>query len=274
MLAPYAFVKPHAPQTCPQRVCHPHAPGHPVCQNPGCPGRDENNGAGRPAYIQTRRHAAAEEYAQIPLGHIPIDAVAHKPVFMCDDCAEASEAHALFCTHPAPQLPACPKCAAGADQVCVRKDGITALGFNHADRPGMVYDRCTHAHRADCPIFTDCPCTSDDQAPQRPPHPATIPENQPDISRLLFDPAYAQAMLLDHGIHWWQVRRCDSRYTQDNKPCLWAEIADLDDAGHIRYDDDGHETRREVVIVIELPPPGQIGPPRPALPPADAEPNG
>lgn len=273
MLKPYAFVKPHDPQACPQGRCHPHTPGNPVCQNTNCPGRAENNGAGRVAAIQTRRHATAEEYAQIPLGHIPIDAVAHKPVFMCDDCAETSEAHAPFCQHPAPRLPACPQCKAGADQVCVKRDGISALGFTHSARPAMVYDRCTHAHRADCDIFDGCPCTGDDQPPQRPAHPAALPAHAPDISRLLIQPGEAQMLLQAQGVHWWQVRRCDSRFTQlGHKPCIWAEVADLDAAGHTRFDDAGHEIRREVVIIIEPPAPQQPIPARPAPPPLDTPP--
>lgn len=274
MLHPYATVKPHTPEACPRGLCHPHTIGHWVCQNPNCPGRTENNGAGRPAVLQTLRHATADEYATLPLAHIPVDGIARKPVFMCEDCAEETEAHQPFCTHPAPRLPACPKCAAGADQECVRKDGVSTLGFTHTDRPPQTLDTCTHAHRPDCPIFANCACTGDDQPPARPPHPSTLLNdgNGPDISRLLIKPGEAQMLLQDHGIHWWQVRRCDSRFTQDNRPCLWAEVAELDDQGHIRYGDDGHEIRSEVVIVIELPAPGQLGPPRPALPPVDAPP--
>lgn len=250
---PYTLVKPHDPAACPQ--CGPRAPGHQACLNPNCPGRGENGGAGRAATRQTRRHATAEEYGRLPLALTPLDGTCHQAVFACDECAEDCGLHEPFCAHPEPTLPACPVCAAGADQPCLKKDGVTALGFTHAARPGLVHDRCTHAHRADCPVFDACRCTGDDQPPPRPPHPATLvgDGNGPDVSRLLFDPAYAQALLAEQGIHWWQVRRADSRLTQDNKPCMWAEVAQLDDAGHIRFDEHGHEVLREVVIVLEAP---------------------
>jgi hypothetical protein len=121
-------------------------------------------------------------------------------------------------------------------------------------------------HRHDCPVFTDCLCTKDDPNPPRPPHPAHSINtgNGPDISRLLFGPEIAQQLLLHHGVHWWQVRRADSRYMQDQTPCLWAEIATLDDGGHLQFDDHGHEIRREVVIPIVAPPQGQLGQPTPA----------
>jgi hypothetical protein len=274
-LLPYATVKPHDPQACPQNLCHPHVMGHWVCMNSACPGRAENSGTGRAAYLQTLRHATDAEYATLPLAHIPVDGIARKPVFMCEECAEETEAHTPFCAHPAPKLPACPKCAAGADQQCVRKDGVTALGFNHGDRPAQILDTCLHAHRPDCAVFEGCQCSGNDEPPARPPHPSTLINdgNGPDISRLLIEPGEAQMLLQREGVHWWQVRRVDSRFTQlGHKPCIWAEVAETDEQGHIRFDADGHEILREVVIVIELPPPGQIGAPRAALPPADAAP--
>jgi hypothetical protein len=279
-LLPYATVKPHAatPEKCTRGLCHPHTPGHYTCMNAACPGRDENNGAGRHSTRHVLRHADTQEYATIPLALIPLDGIALKPVFMCDWCAE--DAGPAFCadTHTAAPPEPCPVCGVVGDEAavpCLKRDGVTPLHFTHDERPTLVLDTCAHAHRPDCAIFTGCACTTDDQPPERPPHPSTLINdgNGPDISRLLIKPGEAQALLQREGIHWWQVRRCDSRFTQiGHKPCLWAEVAELDDAGHIRFDDDGHEIHREVVIVIELPPPGQIGAPRPALPPVDAPP--
>src|SRR5579871_4738676 len=260
---PYATVKPHTPDTCPDRhgpltLCHPQAPGHWACQNPACP-----NGPGHPATLHTLRHATTAEYAALPLAHIPIDRLARQAVFMCDDCAEDTEAHAPFCTHPPAVLPPCPKCGAPQDQACVKKDGVTTLGFTHAARPPKVYERCTHAHRPDCSVFEDCACSGDDQPPTRPQHPAQshIDGPGPDISKLLFEPELAQLLLQHRGVHWWQVRSVESRRMQDGRPCLWAEVATVDDGGHLRYDEHGHEIRQEVVIPIVAPPPGQLGQP-------------
>lgn len=254
MLLPYATVKPHDAAACPQ--CSRRAPGHQVCINSACPGRAENNGGGRVATRQVARHATDQEYAALPLAHIPIDGYAVRPVFMCDYCAE--DAGEPFCDHPAPQPAACPTCGAHGDPMtapCLKRDGKTPLHFTHADRPVFQPDRCAHAHRADCPIFTGCPCQTDDEPPVRPPHPAQnhIDGPGPDTSALLFEPELAQALLLHHGVHWWQVRSVASCYTQDNKPAIRADVAQLDDAGHLRYDVHGHEVRQEIVIVIEAP---------------------
>lgn len=250
MLLPYATVKPHDPADC--RDCTRTAPGHQVCMNPTCPGRSENDGAGRVAVFQVRRHATDDEYAALPLAHIPVDGIAHKAAFACDDCAELAEP---FCEHPPPSSPPCPVCQADGEAPCLKQDRRTPRWAWHSTRQHPQLERCDHAHRPDCGIFTGCACTGDDEPPARPAHPATLINdgNGPDVSRLLFDPAYAQLLLQQQGVHWWQVRRADSRLTQDNKPCLWAEVAQVDERGHIQFDEHGHEILSEVVIVIEVP---------------------
>ena len=249
MLLPYATVKPHDAAECPH--CGPRGQGHHRCQNGACPGRDENNGAGRVATMQTRRHATEQEYAALPLGLLPIDGVAHQAVFACDECAE--DAFDPFCGHPEPQPIPCPACGvADPTAPCLKKDGKTPLGFRHSGRVDPRPEMCTHAHRPDCSVFDGCQCTGDDQPPQRPAHPAAD-GHSPDVSRLLFDEATAQMLLLGHGIHWWQVREVRSVWTQDTKPALQAEYAALDDAGHIRFDEHGHEVLKTVVIPIVAP---------------------
>jgi hypothetical protein len=245
----YRSVKPHDPDAFP--CCSRFAPGHYACMNPKCPGADENNGSGRIATVSTVRHATAAEYAALPLAHTPIDGVAHQAVYMCDHCAEDV---LPFCEHAPPEPQPCPNCGAADEAPCLRRDGVTPLHFTHADRPKPVFDVCRHAHQPDCPVFEDCPCTGGDPAPVRPKHPANLDGNGPDISRLLFDEAYAQILLQQHGVHWWQVREAASVYTQDNIPALRAEVAQLDEGGHLVFDVHGHEVIETVVIPIVAPP--------------------
>lgn len=249
MLLPYATVKPHAEGGLP--CCSPRALGHYVCQNPACPGRGENNGAGRHAVHQTRRHATDAEYAALPLAHQPIDGIAHQAVFACDECAEDVEP---FCAHPEPSPEPCPVC--GVKQgPCLRRDRAGFRSVRHAARVDPQPERCTHAHRPDCGVFDGCQCTGDDPAPARPTHPAADGHN-PDLTRLLIPEAAAQILLAQHGVHWWQVREAASVWTQDTKPALQAEYVTLDDKGHFRFDDHGHKILDTIVIEITAPPQG------------------
>lgn len=247
MLLPYATVKPHDPDTC--RACGPASPGHYVCMNPQCPGRDENDGAGRPATIQIPRHADDAEFDALPIGQCPIDGTVHKAVFACDHCAEDVPP---FCTHPEPAPQPCPDCGAGADQACQRRDGTGPLHFTHSARPAPILDQCDHAHRPGCPIFTGCPCATEDTPPVRPTHPAAAGVG-PDVSRLLIPVPAAQMLLAQRGIHWWLVREAANVWTQDTQPALRAEYATVDERGHLVFDDDGHEVRQEIVIELTAP---------------------
>lgn len=250
-MLPYATVKPHDADECQQ--CGPRGIGHHRCQNPDCPGKDENGGAGRVATMQARRHATEQEYAALPLALTPIDGTAHQAVFACDDCAE--DAFEPFCEHLEPAPVPCPTCGVSDPTLpCLKKNGKTPRSFRHSGRVDPPKERCAHAHRSDCPVFAGCPCTGDDEPPQRPVHPANDPNVTVDTSHLLFDEAAAQILLQQHGIHWWQVREAGSVWTQDTKPALRAEYATLDDAGHIRFDEHGHEVRAEIVIEIAVPP--------------------
>jgi hypothetical protein len=217
--------------------------------NSGCPGAGENNGVGRAATRAYARHATEQEYVALPLAHQPIDGIAHKSVYACDHCAEDVP---LFCEHPVPQAEPCGTCGAGGTDPCLRRDGATPLHFTHADRREPVPERCVHAHRPDCPIFTDCQCASSDTPPVRPKHPAAD-GHQVDISRLLIPEHAAQMLLAQAGIHWWQVRQVASVWTQDTRPALRAQYVTLDEAGHFQFDEDGHEKLGEIVIVLEEP---------------------
>lgn len=245
-LLPYAVVKPHAADG--PACCSPAALGHYACMNPSCTGRSENNGAGRVAVLQIPRHATAEEYAALPLAHQPIDGIAIKTVYACDECAEDLEP---FCEHPPPQPVPCPVCAV-TDGPCIKRDGVTHRYVRHAARVDPPLEYCAHAHRPDCGVFDGCQCHQDDPAPTRPTHPAAG-GHHPDVSRLLFDESAAQALLAQRGIHWWQVREVASVWTQDTKPAMRAEYAALDDAGHVRFDEHGHEVREEIVIELVAP---------------------
>lgn len=250
-MLPYASAKPHDQAEC--QHCGPRGQGHRLCQNPNCPGSGENGGAGRIATQMTLRHATEAEYAALPLSLTPIDGVARQAVFACDDCAE--DALDPFCQHPEPDPVPCPTCGvADPASPCLKKDGATALPFRHSGRTDPPREICAHAHRPDCGVFDDCQCSADDQPPQRPPHPAA-PDGQfaPDVTRLLFDEAYAQIMLADKGVHWWQVREVASCFTQDNQPAMRAVYATVDERGHLVHDEHGHEVTAETVIVIARP---------------------
>lgn len=246
MLLPYATVKPHDGEQC--QLCTRQGVGHYVCQNPACPGRSENNGAGRVATHATRRHATDAEYAALPLAHQPIDGIAHQAVYCCDECAEDAEP---FCAHALPEPEPCPVCDA-VKGPCFKRDGVTPRHVRHAARLDPQPEICTHAHRPDCGVFDGCRCTQDDPPPARPTHPAAD-GHHPDVSRLLLDEGEAQALLAQRGIHWWQVREVASVWTQDTRPALQAEYATLDEAGHVRHDEHGHEVRETIVIEITAP---------------------
>ena len=243
----YRTVKPHAADG--MDCCAARGPGHYACQNPGCPGVGENGGAGRAANAQGRRHATEAEYAALPMGLMPIDGVCHRPVFMCDDCADDL---GDFCEHPPIPAPPCPTCRAAGDDPCLKKDGNTPRSGWHADRQAPTRDVCRHAHREDCTIFTGCVCSADDTPPARPKRTtATGPE--PDTSRLLIPVDAARVLLAEHGVDWARVREVASVRTQDNKPAIRAMVARADDTGHPVRDEHGHEVLDEAVIVIEAP---------------------
>lgn len=249
MLLPYAMIKPHDADECGH--CTPRGPGHHRCLNANCPGRSENGGAGRVATRMTLRHATDAEYAALPLALTPIDGVARQAVLACDECAE--DALEPFCEHPAPEPVPCPTCGVADPALpCLKKDGNSPLPFRHSGRTDPLPEVCAHAHRSDCPVFDGCQCTADDPPPVRPKHPAADAPG-PDVSRLLFDPALAQMLLAEHGVHWWQAREVASVYTQDNIPALQAQYATLDQAGHVRYDEHGHEVLDTLVIEITAP---------------------
>lgn len=246
-IAAYRTVKPHAADAL--DCCTLRGPGHYACQNPGCPGAGENNGAGRPAGRQVRRHATAAEYAALPVGLMPIDGVCHRPVFMCDDCADDVDE---LCDHtPEPAAP-CPKCHAEGDEPCLKRDGKTPRGGWHTGRQRPSTDPCSHAHREDCDIFTGCVCSADDQPPARPKRTVeTGPE--PGTSRLLIPPIAARVLLAEHGVDWTRVREVASVWTQDNKPAIRASVVRPDNTGQPVRDEHGHEILDEAVIVIEAP---------------------
>lgn len=245
----YRTVKPHAADG--SDCCARRGPGHHACQNPACPGATENNGAGRAAGPQTRRHATTAEYAALPPGLTPIDGVCHQAVFMCDDCADTVDE---ICDHPPIPAPPCPACAAAGDDPCLEKDGKTPRRRGwHTGRQGPSMDPCRHAHRDTCPVFADCACTGDDPPPARPTR--TVADGPgPDVSRLLIPPPAARLLLAEHGIGWERVREVASVRTQDNRPAIRAQAARTDDAGNPVRDEHGHEVLDEVVIVIEKPP--------------------
>lgn len=250
MLLQYATVKPHHPSTC--AACTPTRPGHHVCQNPACPGRGENNGVGRIATMATRRHATDAEFAALPLGLRPIDGIAHQAVYACDECGE--DACEPFCAdaHPQPEPQPCPVCEASGDQQCLKRDGTTPRSTRHAARVDPPHPVCDHAHQPDCPIFDGCDCTGAQQPPARPTHPAAN-GHHPDVTRLLIPEPAAQMLLAERGVHWWQVREARSVWTQDTRPALQAEYATLDEGGHVRFDEHGHEVREQIVIIIATP---------------------
>lgn len=251
MPLPYATVKPHDPAIC--SACSPARPGHCVCMNSACPGRGENGGAGRLATMNARRHATDDEFAALPLGLRPIDGIAHQAVYACDECGE--DTCEPFCAdaHTPPEPAPCPVCSASGTDPCLKRDGVTNRPGPHAERPAPHYTVCTHAHRPDCPVFDGCTCSSADPPPERPKHPAAG-GHHPAVSHLLISEPAAQMLLMEHGIHWWQVREAASVWTQDTKPALRAEYATLDDAGHPAFDVHGHEVRAEIVIEITAPP--------------------
>lgn len=242
----YRSVKPHAADGL--DCCTPRGPGHYACQNPACPGAGENNGAGRPAGRQVRRHATAAEYAALPVGLMPIDGVAHQAVFMCDGCADEVDE---FCDHPPIPAPPCPTCQATGDDPCLKKNGTARSGW-HTGRQAPTVDPCRHAHREDCAIFTGCVCSADDEAPTRPKR-TVVTGPEPDTSRLLIPPVAAQNLLARAGIPWALVREVASVWTQDNKPAIRAMVARADDTGNPVRDEHGHEVLDEAVIVIEAP---------------------
>ena len=245
----YRTVKPHTADGL--ACCAPRGPGHYACQNPACPGAHENQGAGRAAGEQTRRHATAAEYAALPPGLTPIDGVCHMAVFMCDDCADE---HAPFCEHPPIPAPPCPACGGAGDEPCLKKDGKTprAKGW-HTGRQAPAVDGCRHAHREDCPIFTGCVCTAADPPPTRPQRAADEGPG-PDVSRLLIPAPAARVLLAEHGVDWERVREVASVWTQDTRPAIRAAVARIDDTGAPVRDEHGHELLDEVVIVVEKPP--------------------
>lgn len=244
-LLPYATVKPHDPSRC--QPCTREGIGHYVCQNPACPGRGENSGVGRVAEHAERRYATEAEYAALPPAHQPIDGIAHKAVYACDECTEDVEP---FCEHPEPAPQPCPVCKVTTGP-CFKRDGVTPRHVRHAARTDPQPGTCTHVHRADCGIFTDCSCTADDEPPVRPKRPRGD-GHRPDLSRLGIPETAARMLLAQRGIAWWQVREAASVLTQDTRPALQAEYAALDEAGHVRRDDDGHEVRETILIELDV----------------------
>lgn len=246
-MQPYSAVKPHDPNRCPD--CAPTGHGHQACQADDC---------GQIATSQTRRHATDAEYAAIPPGLAPLDGVAHIAVYGCDDCSESPTFH-HFCTHPASEPVPCPKCKAVGDQPCTAKNGDPRYA-PHTMRALAQPEptTCTHAHRPDCDIFTDCQCTTDDPAPAR----AKRPSGQqywPEMSGLRIPVARAQALLADSGIPWHQVAAVRSKVTQiGNQPAIEADVYQAGAAGDRIYD--GHGRAVTETVEIPLPPtaPGRV----------------
>lgn len=243
MLQDYRYTRPHDPADCP--ICAPTGPGHPLCMAPDC---DEL------AAFQTVRHATQAEYDAIPEPHKPIDGIARLTVLACDKDAHA-EATAPFCTHSEPKPDVCPEphCNAAIGQPCVQDDGTTPRTVAHAARsrkPG-VYDRCLHAHREDCDIFTGCQCTTDDPLPER------VPRQQPPIdhadgTRSKLPAQIVKPIVEAYDIPWWTVRHYASTQAQDAQtPTLDITFATLDQDGNLDRDDHGHEILTAVRIALD-----------------------
>jgi hypothetical protein len=237
-MQPYRTGKPHA-SGCDQ--CAPQGAGHHLCQAPGC----QNVAGDR----QAARHATAEEYAAIPDGLKPLDGIAHMSVYGCDDCAE--DAFTPFCDHTPPPAPPCPTCGATGDDPCTKKDRATPRNGWHSARTVSQPEPCTHAHREGCEIFTGCQCAGDDEAPARPRRmPAAGPG--PDVSGLTIPVFAAQMHAAQHGIPWDRVAEARSMFTQDNRPAIQYTVRQHDAAGHVLYDDHGHEITETVLVPLQV----------------------
>jgi hypothetical protein len=237
-MQPYRTVKPHSPAECPQ--CSPTGTGHQLCQ--GC---DEI------ATSQTLRHATDAEYAALPEGLRPIDGLAQQTVYACDDCAEAPTFQG-FCVHPEPAAVPCPKCKAAGDEPCTAKSGDPRYAPHTVRALAQpTRETCTHAHRPDCEIFTDCQCTGDDQAPARPPR-TLMHAAQVDVSGLTIPVPAAQMILAQAGTPWVTVVRAWNLRTQDDRPALAAEVQ-VYESGHLQYDAHGHAVTTTIIVPMPDP---------------------
>lgn len=239
-LQDYRYVRPHDPAQCP--VCAPSGHGHPLCQAPGCD---------QLAEFQVPRHATLAEYEATPEAHKPIDGLMHRAVFACDT-DEHAEATAPFCQHTAPKPPECPDCPAGVGQPCVRTDG-TPRKVHHAarTRKPAIYDRCIHAHREDCQIFTGCQCTSADQAPERAGR--LQPErDHADGSHSKLAAEIVKRIVDAYDIPWWTVRHYATAQAQDAATAvLDVTYATLDPDGNLDRDEHGHEVLAAMRIPLD-----------------------
>lgn len=248
-MLPYRTTKPHAGTDMKCALCTPTGPGHQLCQ--GC---DE------PATTQTKRHATDAEYAAIPPGLASIDSVAHQAVYGCDDCAETGMFTA-FCTHPEPAAAPCPKCHAVGEQPCTAKNGDPRFAPHTARALAQpAVERCTHAHRADCPIFTGCQCSENDTPPVRPKRP-TGDVHWPDMTQMRgITPVAAQAIVADAGIAWHSVAALRSKVTQiGSLPILEADVYQTGPTGDRIYDGHGKAVTEAVEIPLPVTTPGQVG---------------
>lgn len=236
------YVRPHEADQCPD--CAPSGQGHPLCMAPGCDGL---------AMFQTVRHATQAEYDQLPEAWRPIDGIARKAVYACDDDDHA-DAMVMFCTHAEPKPPTCPEphCQAGIGEPCIRTDGAERK-THHAARAHQpaVYDRCIHAHREDCDVFTGCQCTSDDQAPERTPR--VQPErDHTDGSRSKLPVDIVQRIVDAYDIPWWTVRHYATAQAQDAVTAvLDVTFATLDQDGNVVGDGHGHDVLAAVRIPLD-----------------------
>lgn len=241
MLQDYRYARPHEADTCPTGACAPGGQGHALCMAPGCD---------QIATFQTRRHATQAEYDELPEAWKPIDGIAHRAVYACDD-DEHAEATAPFCEHAQPKPPECPDCPAGVDEPCVKADGTERKvpHFARTQQPG-VYDRCLHAHREDCPIFDGCQCSSDDAPPEREPRIQPEPDHA-DGSRSKLPPEIVRQIVEAYDIPWWTVRHYATVTAQDQTPALDVTFATLDQDANIVQDEHGHDVLDAVRIPLD-----------------------
>lgn len=210
---------------------------------------------GEDASTQTSRHLTDAEYAALPENFLPIDGYAVAVVFACDDCVDAAgDRFAHFCSHPEAGPVPCSKCGATGDEPCKLKSGDPRWMWHKARTLAQpTAEVCRHAHRPDCPVFTDCQCATSDEPPARTRVRIPPAVQGPDISGLTISVASAQAVLADAGHSWPSVVSVRSMLTQDSRPAVGAEAYTFDDAGTLVRDMHGHPVTAGVLIALPAP---------------------
>ena len=125
------------------------------------------DGCTRPATAQYAKHLSLDEYNAIPEQRRPVDGVAVKPVFVCEDHLPPDP-----CDHTGDQTadaPPCPQCGV-TDGPCLTPDGAPREQHHNARlyAPPPEPAPHIHAHRDDCGGHGACNCRND-APPEREP---------------------------------------------------------------------------------------------------------